>query len=323
MPELSVVVPVYRCEECLTALHERLTASLTALGVEYEIVFVDDRGPDRSWEVISALAARDPHVSGYRLSRNVGQSIAITAGLAHAAGAHVVIMDCDLQDRPEDIERLWAKAHEGFDVVFTRRANRSQTGFRRLTAWAYFRLRNKILGIDIDAQHGSLVLVSRKVVDAFLRVGDRDRQYVPILYWLGFESVTVDVEHSDRYAGESSYTLGKLLETGFQGLFFQTTVLLRWIVYLGLAFAALGLALAVAVVVWSVIADPLPGWTSLAVLLLLVGGVTNISLGVASLYVGKIFDQVKQRPLYVVDEQVVGGVDADVNEASVAARSRL
>src|SRR5262245_10708823 len=166
-PELSVVVPVYDCEGCLRRLHERLTSSLTRLVTGYELVFVEDRGDDRSWDVLTELAHDDSHVRAYRLSRNFGQAMAITAALAHTRGSHVVVMDCDLQDHPEDIHHLYAKAREGYDIVFTRRSSRNQTRFRRLTAWLYFRARNKVLGIDADTQHGSLLLMSRKVVEAF------------------------------------------------------------------------------------------------------------------------------------------------------------
>jgi dolichol-phosphate mannosyltransferase len=320
-PELSVVVPVYECEGCLRRLHERLTASLTALVSDYELIFVDDRGGDRSWDVLTELAHGDPRVRALRLSRNFGQATAITAGLAHSRGSHVVVMDCDLQDHPEDIAQLYAKAREGYDVVFTRRASRSQTRFRRLTAWLYFRSRNRLLGIDADTQHGSLLLMSRKVVQAFLAVRDRDRHHVLILYWLGFETVTVEVEQAERFEGKSSYTLRKLVQSGVDGLFFQTTILMKWIVYLGFALAGLGLALAVALVVWGIIRDPPPGWTSLAVLSLVIGGFTITSLGVAALYIGKIFDQVKERPLYLIDREVGGGVEEDLEAVRTASES--
>lgn len=319
---VSVVVPVYGCADCLTALHARLTAALTELVPDYEIVFVDDRSPDDAWSVLKQLAADDHRLQVVRLSRNFGQHVAITAGIARTSGRWVVLMDCDLQDRPEDIGRLYATAQEGYDIVFSRRANRRQAWFRRLAARAYFRLRNVLLRTKLDAEHGSLMLFSRQVADQFLRIRDKDRQHAIILSWLGFESVMVELEHAERHAGRSSYTFGKLLASAADGLFFQTTILLRWIVYLGFAVAFSGFLLATALVAFYVFVNPPPGWTSLAVLILVVGGVTITSLGVSALYVGKIFDQVKDRPLYIVDKLIANGVEVDPGFGSAEADRR-
>jgi dolichol-phosphate mannosyltransferase len=284
---------------------------LTDLVGEYEIIFVDDRSPDDAWAVLGRLAVEDHRLRGLRLSRNFGQHVAITAGLAQTSGRWVVLMDCDLQDRPEDISQLYTKAQEGYDIVFSRRANRRQSRFRRTAARSYFRLRNVLLGTDIDPEHGSLMLFSRQVADEFLRIRDKDRQHAIILAWLGFESTMVELEHAERHAGRSSYTLGKLLASAADGLFFQTTILLRWIVYLGFGVAFCGFLLAAALVAFYLFVNPPPGWTSLAVLILVVGGFTIISLGVSALYVGKIFDQVKDRPLYIVDKVIENGSEVD------------
>jgi len=309
--DLSVVVPVYGCADCLPALHRRLRETLGELVARYEVVYVDDRSPDGAWDVLLELARSDPSVRLIRLSRNFGQHVAITAGIAETSGDWVVLMDCDLQDRPEDIPRLYARAAEGYDVVFSRRANREQSWFRRVAGRAYFRLRNVLLNLDMDLEHGSLMLFSRQVANEFLRVRDRDRQHGIILAWLGFESTMVELEHAPRHAGRSSYTFRKLVASAVDGLFFQTTILLRWIVYLGLVLGSLGVMLAIVLVaLYSFVATP-PGWTSLAVLLLVLSGFTIISLGVAALYVGKIFEQVKDRPLYIVDRRVHRGVEVD------------
>lgn len=307
--KLSVVVPIYNCADCLRALHERLSAALRKLNLDYEIVFVDDRSPDNAWAVIVELATLDPAVTAIRLSRNFGQSAALTAGIARASGDWIVLMDCDLQDRPEDIGRLLEKALEGNEVVFTRRTNRDQSSFRRLAAGAYFRIRNRVLGVDVPRDLGSLFLMSRKVADVFLSIKDRDRQHGLILAWLGFEHTAVEVAHDSRYAGRSSYTLRKLVVVALEGVFFQTTILLRWIVYFGFAVAIAGVVLSVVVVARYFTVDPLPGWTSLMVLVLLLGGVILVSVGVAALYIGRIFEQVKERPLYVIDEAVSGNAD--------------
>lgn len=305
MPELSVVVPVYGCAGCLPALHDRLKRALSELTADWEIVYVDDRSPDGSWTVLRELAADDHAVTALRLSRNFGQSLAITAGVQQATGDWIVLLDCDLQDAPEDISLLYEAAQAGSQVVFSRRTARAQSPFRRLAARAYFKLRNRLLSLDMDAEHGSLMMFSRRVADAYLQIGDRDRHHALVLHWLGFERTYVDVRHGPRYDGRSSYTLRALVGSAVGGLFFQTSVLLRWIVYAGLVVVGLGLALAVALVAFYFAAHPYPGWTSLAVLLLLIGGFIILSTGVAALYVGKIFEQVKDRPLFVVDEVAV------------------
>jgi dolichol-phosphate mannosyltransferase len=314
---LSVVIPIYNCEECLPVLHDRLVAALTALGLRYEIVFVDDRGADNSWAVLRTIAADDTSVKVVRLSRNFGQHIAITAGIAHADGDWLVLMDCDLQDRPEDIAILLEKGQQGYDVVFSRRLNRSQSAFRRLAGRAYFRFRNFLTKTHMDSEHGSLMAFSRQVANEFLRVRDKDRQHGVILAWLGFESAMVDLPQAPRHAGKSSYTFGKLVQSAIDGLFFQTTILLRWIVYAGFVIALAGVALAVALIAFYFFVQPPPGWTSLAVLFLVIGGFIITSLGVTSLYVGKIFEQVKDRPLYIVDRLIVNGEERRPHSAEM------
>jgi glycosyltransferase involved in cell wall biosynthesis len=304
MVELSVVIPVYRCAECLQALYERLIAALEPTVDWFEIVFVDDRSPDNSWEILSALANRDLRVRAVRLSRNFGQHAAITAGLAESRGRWTVVMDCDLQDPPEEIPRLLEKAAEGYEIVLSRRVRRRQSRLRRLASRAYFRVRNFFMRMDMGTEYSTLSLLSRKVVDAFLDVRDRDRQYMLIVYWLGFDRAEIEIEHAERLAGTSAYTMRQLIQVAIEGFFFETTILLRWIVYLGFVLALVGALLAAWFIVAYFLFDPYPGWTSVAVLLLIVGGFIITSLGVTGLYIGKIFGQVKDRPLYVVDDVI-------------------
>jgi dolichol-phosphate mannosyltransferase len=273
----------------------------------WEVVLVDDRSPDDAWSVVQQLASTDKHVRALRLSRNFGQHAAITAGLAEARGTWVVVMDCDLQDPPEEIPRLLATAKEGYDVVLTRRDQRRQAWYRLVGARAYFRVRNILLGQTMDTEFATLSVISRNVVDAFLSLGDRDRQYMLILQWLGFRRTILPLVHAERHEGRSSYTLSTLIQVALDGMFFQTTRLLRWIVYVGFAVALAGLLLAVVFIALYFTSSALPGFTSLAVLILLVGGFIIVSTGITGLYVGKIFEQVKGRPLYIVDRRVPAG----------------
>jgi glycosyltransferase involved in cell wall biosynthesis len=300
-PTLSVVVPVYGCEPCLRHLHERLTAVLRGLGESYEVILVDDRAEDGSWPEIERLAELDGAVRGILLSRNFGQHAAITAGLQHARGAWALVMDCDLQDPPEEIPRLYAKALEGYDIVFGRRS-RKPTGFvRRLLGRLYFRGLRVFAETPIDGQYGSFSVISRKVVEAFLSLRDQDRHYMMILTWLRFDTASVDYEPAVRYRGRSSYSLTKLLEHAFDGVFFQTTALLRWIVYLGFCFAGAGAAFAVYLLGARAFGSVYPGWTSIVCAILALGGFIILSTGITGLYIGKVFDQVRGRPVFVVD----------------------
>ncbi len=303
-PHLSVVVPTYACATCLHALHERLTATLEQMAVEYELVFVDDRATDGSWDVLAQLAANDPRLRAYRLSRNFGQHVAISAGIAQARGEWIVVMDCDLQDPPEQIPHLYAKALEGHDIVFARRMQRPGSRLRRALGRLYFATLNWVAGTNIDRSFGSFSIISRKVADSYLRFGDRDRHYLFILYWLGFNHATVEFTSAERHSGASAYGVGALLRHAVDGLVFQTTVVLRWIVYAGFALAAAGAALSCYFVIVHVGGSTPPGWTSLAIFVLLLSGFAITSTGVIGLYVGKIFEQVKQRPLYVIDEEI-------------------
>lgn len=303
--EISVVIPVYNCAGCLRALHERLTASLLQITGDYEIVLVDDRSRDGAWEILTELARADRHLRVVRLSRNFGQHAAITAGLTRARGAWTVVMDCDLQEPPEEIPRLYAKASEGFDIVRAVREGRRHSAFRRMSALLYRRLLSEREGGDIE--FSTLSMISRKVVDAFLELRDRDREYQLVLDWLGFSQTTIGFAHAEREGGSpSAYGLRELVKVALDGMFFRTTVLLRWIVFLGFLVAAAGGLLAVYAVYSRYVEDTPPGYTSIVVLLVLLSGFIIISLGVVGLYVGRIFDQVKGRPLFVVDEQIDG-----------------
>jgi polyisoprenyl-phosphate glycosyltransferase len=300
--EVSVVIPVYACAVSLPELHRRLTESLAWTRGSYELVFVEDRGPDDSWRVLRELADVDEHVRAFRLSRNFGQHAAITAGLGQARGAWIVVMDCDLQDPPEQIERLYRKASEGYEIVLARRTRKRSSFFRRLAGNVYFGLMNLFAGTSIDPGHGSFSLISRKVVDAFLRFNERDRHYLFVLYWLGFEQASVDYDQGSRATGRSSYNMRRLVGHALEGMFFQTTVLLRWVVYFGFMLALLGVGAAVYFTVQRIGGQGYPGWTSLAVLLLVIGGLIILSTGVTGLYIGRVFEEVRHRPLYVIDE---------------------
>jgi glycosyltransferase involved in cell wall biosynthesis len=303
--ELSVVVPVYGCGDCLVALHDRLTRSVATITDRYELVLVDDRSLDDGWSVLQRLARADARVRALRLSRNFGQDAAITAGLSEARGAWVVVMDCDLQEAPEDIPRLWTAAQEGADVVRTVRRGRRHAPLKRWGSRLYRRL---TFETDTRADYSTLSLISRRVVDAYLSLQDQDREYMITLDWLGFNAVAIEIAHADRHAGKSTYTVGRLFRVALNGMFFRSTVMLRIVILAGFAIALIGLAVAAFEII-DYLAVPnktVPGYTSLAVLVLVLAGVIIISIGVVGLYVGRVFQQVKNRPLFVIDSRAEG-----------------
>jgi dolichol-phosphate mannosyltransferase len=225
--DLSVVAPVFNDEECLDELHRRLTAVLASLTSSYEIVLVDDGSKDGSWRTIEELSRTDPRVRGVRLSRNFGQHFAITAGLEVTRGHRVVVMDSDLQERPEEIPKLWQKVDEGYEVVFSRRTKRRDSFLKRMTSVLFFVVMNRMTGQKVDGEEGTLSILDRRVVDAFLRVTDAHRHYLYILRYLGFRQAFVDVEHAERFAGTTSYGLKRMFIHALDGITSQSTRLLQ------------------------------------------------------------------------------------------------
>ena len=219
MVELSVVLPVYKCKECLTPLYERLSRVLTKIVPSYEIIFVEDGGNDGSWELIEKIARKDHKVKAFQLSRNFGQHKAIAAGLSQACGKWTVVMDSDLQDPPEEIPRLYEKILSGYDIVFAKREVKQHSFFRKTASKFYFKALNFLNKSNVDNLYGSLSILSKNVVSAFLRVKDTDHRYFHVLHWLGFKIGTIEYRHAKRYSGKSSYTAFKLLKVALSGLF--------------------------------------------------------------------------------------------------------
>jgi dolichol-phosphate mannosyltransferase len=325
-PELTVVIPVYGCANALRELHRRLRAALEPLTDSFELIFVEDCSPDGCWDVLVELAEADPSVTALGLSRNFGQDAAITAGLSRSAGRWVVVMDCDLQEPPEAIPELYAKALEGYEVVRTTRQARGHSRSRR---WASRTYRRLMLEREAHPEYSNMSLLSRKVVDVFVTMRDRDREYTLVLDWLGFSQAVVEIDFAER-EGDSSYTLRRLVDVALNGMFFRTTVLLRVVVFTGFLVALIGGLVAVYNVVYYFVAGQPKGYTSVVVLVLLLSGLIIISVGVVGLYVGRVFEQVKYRPLFVIAREASARGDdepgADTNadpDAQPGAAPRL
>jgi dolichol-phosphate mannosyltransferase len=299
--DISVVVPVYGCKDCLNRLVERASTTLSHMRLSFEIILVDDCSPDGSWSEILRLIETTSGIRGIRLSRNFGQHAAITAGIASSRGDWIAVMDCDLQDPPELLAELYARAQLGAEVVVARRRTRMEAWHRRLVSRVYFAILRR-LGNVIDGTDGALSLMSRNVANAYLTIRDHDRHHAMLLRWLGFRQETIVYDQAPRFDGSSSYSFGALIESAIQGILFHSTKLLRLLIYGGLAMAFTGLMMVPALIALHFMVEQPTGWTSLAVLLLVIGGGIIISVGTVGLYVGRIFDQIRGRPMYIIAE---------------------
>lgn len=300
-PLLSVVIPVYKAEHCLDELYRRLKAALEGISPEFEIVLVEDCGGDGSWQAITRLAAADPRVRGIQFSRNFGQHYGITAGLDHCRGDWVVVMDCDLQDRPEEIPRLYARAQQGFDVVLARRGVRRDPLLKRLTSWLFYKLFSYLADIDYDGQTGNFRIMSRKVVESFLRMREQLRFFGGLVQWLGFPTDSIEVAHAERFEGNSTYTFSKLWKLAAETIIAYSDKPLRLAVRFGFLMAFFSFCYGMYILGHALLyGSPIPGWNSLIVSLYFIGGIIIAILGIIGIYLGKTFDESKKRPLYIV-----------------------
>ena len=301
--QLSIVSPVYKSEECLPELYRRLVVAAEKITPDFELVLVEDAGPDRSWAVLEQMAARDPRVKAIKLSRNFGQHYAITAGLDHARGEWVVVMDCDLQDRPEEIEKLYHKAQEGFDMVFARRIDRKDSQAKNLRSYLFGRLLGWLIGSEFDEAVANFSISSKRAVLAFREYRERDRAFSMIMHDIGFADAYVDVDHAARFAGVTSYSWGKLIQLAMQVAVSASTRPLHMSIRFGAFVAALSLLfMAYLIGRYCWIDVGVAGWTSLAVLISFFFGLLFMQLGVIGLYLGKTFEESKRRPLYHIAE---------------------
>ena len=301
MAHLSILVPVYKAEECLEELYARLAESLSSLTEDYEIILVEDCGGDRSWEIICDLSQRDPRVKGLQFSRNFGQHYGITAGLDHCDADWVIVMDCDLQDRPEEIPKLYEKAQQGYDVVLARRVGRKGTLLKRLTSRMFYLCLNYLAEMEYDAEVGNFRIISRKVVECFRTMREQLRFFGGLVDWMGFPTAWVEVEHAERYAGKSTYTFRKLWKLASETIISYSDKPLRMAIRFGSILSLLAFAYALYIAYRALaFGSPVEGWSSLIVSIYFLGGVIIAILGMIGLYLGKTFDQTKQRPLYIV-----------------------
>jgi polyisoprenyl-phosphate glycosyltransferase len=321
-PVLSLVLPIFNEEAVIPELHARLQEFLPRLGVETEVVFVDDGSRDRSLELLRGLAASEPRYRILSFARNFGHQAAITAGLDHARGAAVVVMDADLQDPPEVVLEMVAKWREGYDVVYGRRRSRQgETRLKLLTAKWFYRIFARMIPIEVPLDTGDFRLMSRRIVVVLRELRETHRFVRGLVAWLGFKQTAVLYDRPVRFAGETKYPFAKMLRFAIDGITSFSILPLRFATYLGMFISMVS----VAVAIWATLARvvfhaTVPGWTTLMVLVSLLAAVQLIMTGILGEYIGRIYEQVKLRPIYVVAEQVNFAEEA-ANDPPEAGRS--
>ena len=301
--DISVVIPVYGCDKSLIELYDRITVTLKKIVKTYEIIFIDDCGRGKPWELIKKISENDSFVNGLKLSRNFGQHAAITAGLEVSKGDWVVVMDCDLQDKPEEIEKLYSALQGGADIVLAQRINRRDPIYKKIFSWFFYRLLGYLTSTKIDASIANFGIYSRKVIDAVLSMGESHKYFPIMVRWVGFNAISIPVSHGNRVNDNTTYSFRKLVSLSFGIIMSFSDKPLRLIVKYGFILSFLSAVYAVFIVIDAFIYEAsVPGWSSMIFSLWFIGGMLMGIMGVVGLYVGKTFDESRSRPVYIIDE---------------------
>jgi len=303
-PFISVISPVYGASTLLEELVSRIESSVSKISEHYEIILVEDHGPDDSWEKIQRICTNNDKVVGIRHSRNFGQQYALNCGLDYARGEWIVTLDCDLQDRPEEIVKMYKKAQEGFDIVLASRQNRRDDILKKLYSRMFYKVLSYLTDTHQDASVANFAIYNRKVVDALKSMHDYFRYYPTMIQWVGFRMCKLEIEHAEREDGiKSSYNFRKRLNLAMDTIISFSDKPLRLIVRVGILISVLSAVFALALVIrYFVVDQDVSGWTSTFLSLWFLAGLMITILGMVGIYVGKIFEIVKQRPTYIVGE---------------------
>lgn len=304
MSKLTVVVPAYNEGEGLRDFHARLAAVLDGIDVESSVLYIDDGSRDDTWAVMCALREADPRVSTLRLSRNFGKELALTAGLDHVVAGAAVVIDADLQDPPELIPTFVRHWREGYDVVYGTRASRAgETGFKKMTASGFYRVMGRLSSTPIPRDTGDFRLLSRRALDALGQVRERQRFMKGLFTWVGFRQLPVVYHRDPRHAGQTKWNYWRLWNFAIDGITSFSGAPLKVATYVGLLAAVLAFAFGLWVLGKALAyGDPVQGYPSLMVVVLFLGGIQLMALGVIGEYLGRLYVESKQRPLYLVDE---------------------
>lgn len=301
--EISVVSPVYCAAPIIDILVARISEEVSKLTSSFEIILVEDRGPDNSWEKIQENCKKFSYVKGIRLAKNSGQQHAMQCGLDASKGDIVITMDCDLQDDPAEIKKLLDKSKEGYDIVVARRKDRQDSFLKKSMSTAFNKLMGYLTGTEQDSAVANFVLFKRNAVDALAEMNDYNRYYPMMIQWVGFNKAKVDIKHAERDIGGSSYSFKKRISLALDAILVFSDKPLRLTIKFGVLVSILSILVAV-MLIWIHFTSEkgVAGWTSLAVLLSFFSGIIISILGMVGLYVGKTYESVKCRPTYIVDK---------------------
>lgn len=302
---LSVVVPLYRCEPFINELCSRLASVLVKIDAKYEIILVNDHSPANDWNEVLKASAINPRVKGINLSRNFGQHYAITAGLTHATGEWIVVMDGDLQDQPEEILKLYQHAQKGFDVVLASRADRQDTFVKRMTSKLFYKALAYLTETEQNAEVANFGMYHQKVVEAILTMHDKIKYFPTMVKWVGFKRTEIEVEHAARSTGKSSYNLKGLLRLALNTILAFSDKPLRLTMKLGITISTLSFIFALFELYRALTGQiAVMGYSSLIISIWFLSGVMITLMGMMGLYIGRIFDQVKNRPVFIVSDKI-------------------
>lgn len=302
---ISIVSPVYRAEKILPILVSEINLVMERIGEDYEIILVDDRSPDNSWEVMKVLSSQNPKIKSIRLSRNFGQHSAIFAGLTKTKGDWVVVMDCDMQDQPKEIAKLYKKALEGYDIVLGQRENRKDKFLKKLTSRLFYKVFNYLSGANFDNNVANFGIYHQKTIKSILDMKDYVKFFSLFINWIGFKSISIPIEHGEREEGKSTYSVGRLFKQAFNVIISFSDKPLRLFINFGLSISVLSFIVGIYYLYLALTGKiAQPGFSSLILSIWFLSGIIISGIGIVGVYLGKTFDQAKGRPTFIIDEEV-------------------
>lgn len=300
---VSIVSPIYRAENIVEKLVFEIKKEIQKLDISFEIILVDDRSPDNSWEKMIELSKKFPEVKSIRLSKNFGQHPAIMAGLSFAKGEWVVVMDCDLQDQPKEIVKLYQKTKEGFDIVLARRTNRKDSFFKKLSSKIFSKVYGFFTDTKYDNEIANFGIYNKKAIQSILQISDYIKFFPLFVNFVGYNATSIEVEHAPRNSGSTSYSFSKLISLAFNSIISFSNKPLKIFVKFGMIISFLSFCIGIYYIYQSTHNEiEVLGYTSIIVSIWFLSGIIITTIGVTGIYVGKIFDQTKNRPVYIIDE---------------------
>jgi dolichol-phosphate mannosyltransferase len=301
----TIILPVFNEQDNLLKLHQRLTGTIDSITTDYEMIFIDDCSNDNSYEMLKVLNEQDLRVKIIKFTKNCGHQIAITCGLDFAEGDAAIIMDADLQDPPEAIPKFIEKHEQGYEIVYAIREKREgETFFKKVTAFFFYRVMKVFTNIEMPLDAGDFRLIDRKVIDSLKSMQERNKFLRGLIVWTGYSQIGIPFRRDARNAGTTKYTTLKMFKLAFDGIFSFSNIPLRFATIFGLLVSVLSFLLAIYALYLKLSNIAVPGWTSLLLTILFIGGVQLMTIGIIGEYLGRIYDEVKMRPLYIIKKKI-------------------